>query len=412
MKPLEKDQFIGYLRSALHNLYYPDQLRQNPLIELFGVGSQFNAASVLQHILIDTIEKLKPGQNEPPLSRSWRIYDALFYRYVRQFDRDLVAGQLGISGRQLRREQKTALEAFANLLWDNYCLEKKIDVSPENQAQANPVIDPENKLLPEELLWLKHASSDEPTPVKVVLESVLELVKPLAAQFNVHITYKLEENLPELNIPSLVVRHTLLTLLSESIPRCIGKELVISIYSDRSTLRIDIDGQVSSEKPFDASEGSQTFFSSARHLVHMFDGVFTFLETFEHFFVKIIFPAVEKEPVMLIDDNPDALHLLQRYTVGTRFSLSGIREPDKAISAISKMNPRLILLDLMMPGVDGWQVLSQIRLEPNISAIPVVVVSILPQESLAFALGANAFLQKPINQKDLLELFNLFIPAK
>jgi CheY-like chemotaxis protein len=55
-------------------------------------------------------------------------------------------------------------------------------------------------------------------------------------------------------------------------------------------------------------------------------------------------------------------------------------------------------------------VLSQIRQNPLTSAIPVVVVSILPQESLAQAMGANAFLQKPISQNDFLNLLNHFFP--
>ena len=67
-------------------------------------------------------------------------------------------------------------------------------------------------------------------------------------------------------------------------------------------------------------------------------------------------------------------------------------------------------MDLMMPGVDGWEVLNQIRENPLTNAIPVVVVSILPQESLALTLGANAFLQKPINQNDFLNLLNQFFP--
>jgi hypothetical protein len=87
MKTLTKDQFTSYLRSALHNLYYPDQLRRSPLTEMFGIEEQLNASSLLQQILIDAIEKLKPGLGEPPQSRSWRIYEVLLYRYIRQFDR-------------------------------------------------------------------------------------------------------------------------------------------------------------------------------------------------------------------------------------------------------------------------------------------------------------------------------------
>ena len=115
MKSLTFDQFVGCLRSALHHLYDPDQLRRSPLARLCGVA-EFDAAAALQRILIEAIESLQPAPTESPQSRAWRIYDALVYRYVRGFDRDVVAGQLGISGRQLRREQRAALEVLADVL--------------------------------------------------------------------------------------------------------------------------------------------------------------------------------------------------------------------------------------------------------------------------------------------------------
>ncbi len=113
MEPLTFDRFVGDLRSALHYLYDPDQLRRSSLASLFGV-SGFDAAAALQRILTDAVEALQPGADEPPQSRAWRIYDALVYRYVRRFERDVVADQLGISGRQLRREQRAALEVLAD----------------------------------------------------------------------------------------------------------------------------------------------------------------------------------------------------------------------------------------------------------------------------------------------------------
>ena len=120
------DQFVGNLRSALHYLYDPDQLRRSPLAALFGV-SGFDAVSALQRILTDAVEALQPGADEPPQSRAWRIYDALVYRYVRRFERDVVADQLGISGRQLRREQRAALEVLADYLWKQYGLAAKAE---------------------------------------------------------------------------------------------------------------------------------------------------------------------------------------------------------------------------------------------------------------------------------------------
>ena len=205
---LSKDQFTSDLRSALHNLYYPDQLRRSPLTDLFGIDQRFNASSLLQRILIDAIENLKPGQDEPPQSHSWRIYDVLVYRYVRQFDRELVANQLGISGRQFRREQRTAIEALADALAREFSLETSTsNVSETETRDETDDSDEINEPIPGELTWLKDIPSHGPTQLSQVMKEVINLSRPLAERFVVHITYSQGEDILDLDIPALALRH-------------------------------------------------------------------------------------------------------------------------------------------------------------------------------------------------------------
>jgi CheY-like chemotaxis protein len=63
----------------------------------------------------------------------------------------------------------------------------------------------------------------------------------------------------------------------------------------------------------------------------------------------------------------------------------------------------VIILDVMMPDIDGWEILGRLRSHPSTSAIPVVVCTILAQEELALSLGASGFLLKPITRQALLE---------
>ena len=412
MEYITKDQFIGYLRSALHNLYYPDQLRRNPLTDLFGFAQRFDAASVLQRTLMDSIEKLKPGQEESSQSRSWRMYEALLYRYVRQADRDSVADQLGISGRQFRRELKTAFEVLADNLWKDYQLDSKIDLLEESPVRIEPAFSDPEKPIQDELIWLQGAANNGPTDVKHLVESVLDLARPLANRFNVRINCKQEDDLPDLSIPQLALRHALLTVLNVLIPRAKGKSVNISVDSAGSTLNIKIDGQDLSEQLLTDMNNDQKNLMIVYQIAQMFDGSFSLIDDSDEYFAIFSLPTVEKITVLLIDDNLDSIQLFQRYVSGTRFAICGVHNPDKVIPLAEKLTPRVILLDLMMPGVDGWEVLTQIRQQPLISAIPVVIVSILPQESLALALGANAFLQKPINQKDFIELLNQLTSEK
>jgi CheY-like chemotaxis protein len=420
MKTLSKDQFISYLRSSLHNLYYPDQLRRSPLTELFGIDQHLNASSLLQRILTDAIAHLKPGQGEPPQSRSWRIYDVLVYRYIRQFDREVVANQLGISGRQFRREQRTALEALADALTREYSLETKIATMQADEiddideiheiGDETDVPDELKEPVPDELSWLKDTSNHGPTTLKPVMNAVLNLSRPLAERFAVQINCAQAENIPDLDIPALALRHILLTLLSVAIPQASGKSLNIFVTSSEKNVLVEIVPQGPLERANGMLEKGQKSLLIVQQLMELFSGTYTLVNDPGHFSIRLTFPSIEKIPVLLIDDNPDTILLIQRYVSNTRYIVVEVRDPNKAVHLAEVHSPKIILLDLMMPGVDGWEVLSQIRQNPLTNAIPVVVVSILPQESLALAMGASAFLQKPINQNDFLILLNQFFP--
>jgi CheY-like chemotaxis protein len=408
---LSRDQFTSYLRSALHNLYYPDQLRRSPLTEIFGIDQRINASSLLQQILIDAVEKLKPGPGEPPQSRSWHTYEILVYRYIRQFDREVVANQLGISGRQFRREQRTALEALADSLTRDYSLDKQIPLTQENKInEETDAPEAHKEPVPNELSWLIDTPDRGPTMLNEVMKAVLNLSKPLAERFAVHIRYTQEDNIPDLDIPALALRHIFLTLLNVAIPHATGKNINIFVSLSENKVLVKIVPQGPLERTNKLLENSQKSLSIVQQLMDLFNGAFLLTNDAGNYSIQLTFPSIEKIPALLIDDNPDTILLFQRYTSNTRYVITGIRDPDKAVHMAEINAPKIIFLDLMMPGVDGWEILNQIRENPPTSTIPIVVVSIMPQESLALAMGANAFLQKPINQNDFLNLLNQFFP--
>jgi CheY-like chemotaxis protein len=100
------------------------------------------------------------------------------------------------------------------------------------------------------------------------------------------------------------------------------------------------------------------------------------------------------------------LHLFERYLNNLGYTFVGSPNPEEAIDLASKYSPCLILLDVMLPGVDGWELLARLREHPGVRRIPVVVSTILPQEQLALALGAADFVRKPISQARLLALLD------
>jgi CheY-like chemotaxis protein len=114
-------------------------------------------------------------------------------------------------------------------------------------------------------------------------------------------------------------------------------------------------------------------------------------------------PVYEQQTVLVIDDNADFAQLLGRYAAGTRYRVVGAQDAEAALGALPAVLPHVIVLDVMMPHVDGWEMLRRLRKHPIAAWLPIVVCTMLKQPELAYALGATAFLAKPVTQADFLE---------
>jgi CheY-like chemotaxis protein len=125
--------------------------------------------------------------------------------------------------------------------------------------------------------------------------------------------------------------------------------------------------------------------------------------------ILLSFPAQKQYKIMVVDDNADAIRLVEKYLASNIYTVSGIQDPERVIAELEKERPFLILMDVMLPNIDGWMLLSQIRLNPGLSKIPVIVSTILPQEDLSISLGADGFLRKPYSQQELLHILDLQI---
>ena len=117
---------------------------------------------------------------------------------------------------------------------------------------------------------------------------------------------------------------------------------------------------------------------------------------------RLKLPMDQQITVLAIDDNPDTLQLLQRYTADTRYRLLGESDPERSLTLAEESLPDIILLDVMLQDLDGWELLGRFRAHPQLRDRPVIVCTILPQRDLALSLGAAGFLSKPLSQRGLL----------
>jgi PAS domain S-box-containing protein len=104
-----------------------------------------------------------------------------------------------------------------------------------------------------------------------------------------------------------------------------------------------------------------------------------------------------KKHILVIDDDPDAVYLLQENLDQGEFKVSGCRNGLDGLQLARKQQPQAILLDILMPGTDGWQVLHELKNDPSTADIPVILHTIVDKKALGFQLGAAAYLLKPLD---------------
>lgn len=398
---LFKEQFLEDARDALHHLYDPDRLRKSSLAGLFGVSGRYDTPAAVRRILTEAIESLEPNPNEPRQSHAWRMYDALLLRYIEQSSQQEVADQLSISPRQLRREERAALIALVDLLWERFDLESTVPQEPATVVEPEPV-ENERSAITRELAWLKDAARESPTDTEQTLPAVINLAQRLAEEHSTHLQITRADILPRLAVHPVAFRQIMLNLLSVAIPRASGGQLSVAIKARgwQVETRVCCPEYPSGPKP--ALENETTSLNVAQQMVDLCGGQLVLSVDASCFDATLTLPILEQLPVLVIEDNVDTLRLLQRYVAGTRYRLITTQDPEEAVSLAIQLSPQIIVLDVMMPQMDGWEVLGRLRQHPRTANVPIVVYTILSQKDLALLLGASAFIHKPVTRQAFL----------
>jgi two-component system alkaline phosphatase synthesis response regulator PhoP len=118
-------------------------------------------------------------------------------------------------------------------------------------------------------------------------------------------------------------------------------------------------------------------------------------------------PPAEPRParILIADDNPQGVELLEAYLAGMDYEIQTATDGEETLRKVQDWRPELILLDIMMPKISGFEVCKRLRANPGTSNTFVLMITALDQPSdidRAVEAGANDFLTKPINKTDLL----------
>ena len=116
--------------------------------------------------------------------------------------------------------------------------------------------------------------------------------------------------------------------------------------------------------------------------------------------VRLMRRQVSHLTVLVVDDNQGLIDLFRRYLAGSRWEVVSARNGAEARAAAAQAAPSAIILDVMMPDEDGWEVLMSLRRTLAPAEVPVIVCSVLNARPLAQALGAG-YLAKPVTRQAL-----------
>ncbi|MCU0291097.1 MAG: response regulator, partial [Thermoanaerobaculaceae bacterium] len=120
--------------------------------------------------------------------------------------------------------------------------------------------------------------------------------------------------------------------------------------------------------------------------------------------------AVEGTRVLVVEDDPAAFERIRHDLQGAGYQVAWSRTGTDAVALAMDQHPAAIVLDIVLPGRDGWDILRDLKGHPETSRIPVIIVSVLANHELGLALGAEAYFTKPVDREHLLARLAELVP--
>jgi CheY-like chemotaxis protein len=289
----------------------------------------------------------------------------------------------------MRRDHSKALQALAGRLWDQVFQERFSSLEEGETTKASQGLQ-------------TFEIHPEPMSLVDVLHGVIRIQQRHLDSEGV----ELHKTLIDSNVLAdrIILRQILISLCYCTLQLQYDNQLYIQSTREKDRALLEL--RVTVDEHWDSWISDEDTLDSAKYWAQRMNA------TLEEFFpiigepgtvrLMLSLPIADQTTVLVIDDQQPTLRMYQRYLSRSNFKVVGIDDPTQAISMIHKVNPDLILLDVMMPQVDGWEILQGLKLDENLRDIPIIVCSAWESMDLAKSLGAVDFLKKPITQERLL----------
>jgi len=381
-------EFTAQVVSALKSLYDFPSLFRHPLGRLLApeAVSAERRGAFLRTALIEAIGAVSAESPVPPGAGQPRQQRALRLRYVEGRTVAEVARALAVSQRQAHRDIRQGELGVAAVLW----------ARRSRIASQDAAADPNSRhALAEEVERLPLSAAS--LPLQDVLDEAVDTVEPLLARERVDLRVAA---VPDLTVRSdpVALRQCLVATLSYAV-QCGGPAAVSAErQGDSVYLHADCAGGADSE-----SSAMGQLLSTARALAEAIGAGLSVRRADGRTHLCLAIPMAVPRPVLVVDDNAGLLDLFERYLSLSDFCVVRATDPEEGVRLACQSPPAAIVLDILMPGGDGWSLLRRLKQHPATAHVPVVVCSVFSDPQLAQALGAAAFIAKPVSQAGLLE---------
>jgi signal transduction histidine kinase/CheY-like chemotaxis protein len=115
--------------------------------------------------------------------------------------------------------------------------------------------------------------------------------------------------------------------------------------------------------------------------------------------------------VLVIEDEPSGVRLLRTYLEGDGYEVRIASDGERGLEEARRLPPSAIVLDVLLPGMDGWDVLRNLKSDDALRDIPVIIVTVVDEREIGLALGAVDYLVKPVERSGLLEVVGRYATA-
>lgn len=376
--------FLDRVKDALNRLYDFPALERHPLAQGLAADTlrrNESPGQALRRALMAAIEACNPGRTLPFRSPRARLYHLLVLHYVEGMTVQEAAHELGISRRQAHRDLVRGEQGIAAMLWAQRA--NVTQTAPASQQPASVQREIERLEI--------HTETQD---LRLLLEHALEAVRPLAQRRHVSLQSDMSSEAVVLSTDPVMARQVLVNTLSQAIVES-APGIMHLVFSGANEPLLQV-----------------SYLAEAMNVAAPADNVVAQLaerlgwrirrETDGSRHIIALHMASASPHILVIDDSIGFLELVETFLAGQNCRVQTVRNGRDGLRLAQATVPDAILLDVMMPDMDGWEFLQRLHNHPQTAAIPILVCSVITNPDLAYSLGASAVLTKPVSQQDVL----------